>query len=390
MSAKTIPAYTNEEHSLLDRFRLNSKGMGKISFHIFTRAHPWYELKGQDDTFIFTTKERMKLGKKRGVISKPEEVEFLRQINAYVDTFYEEARKCGKRDISQTFDVALGIWKHRYPGKRHPPVGVEPDGCASDDPKEIRDRVRKAFLQYFILLTHFHDKTLAYARDSKEDFERIYYLHKKLWKMEWLPGWIGSHEFLGKPPSIIYDHTYANSLSVSEIATIVSLITLITPNMTYDPLVENDWKDDWGYFTHGYFLRAYLYHRCGLQLPTDTSHFKHNIQDESLICSLKENQWDRFRDVETILEKIFYYVADTGVWNPDYEEGLKVLEESCQVRDYMDGWWQDEELLTTTGTRKCDVVCRSFCITIYPTRNEREYEKHKEIVASLKVDIARS
>ncbi|RPA71342.1 hypothetical protein BJ508DRAFT_382065 [Ascobolus immersus RN42] len=365
--------YTPEEHLLLNRFRPNSTGIGYLSLEIFANTHFWYD--GKCDGYeaiiregkIFN-KDRSKLGKHNGVVSTTAEKDFLRRINQFVDTFYAKTREYGLRDITQHIEVVVcpaGGWLQRQSGCAVP--------AGSEDSQETKNAVRKALLQYLILTTHFHDKTLAYADANKAS--TVLKDQTKTWEKERADRW-ESCEFDRKSPPIVYDYTYANSLSIAELATIISLASPLTRALYQngeDGCEGDTWSDDWGYFGYCEFLRTYLARRCGFD-P------EHVAADEELLMSLEERNdeddegWvDEDDTWET--RKIFHEAVDTGFWRPGYSDKVQQLVQLASEANLSD-WSKNEELYTTNGTiGSSSLVKINACLDKSPTAREKEHEQ---------------
>ncbi|RPA80302.1 hypothetical protein BJ508DRAFT_377179 [Ascobolus immersus RN42] len=358
-----------ESVQLLDRFRLNESGMGYISLQTFANIHNYqdsYEYNEKKEVIRCIVAEdiiqlRKKFTVKPGVIRNKHELEFISKVHKYVDWMYKQTRNVGCRTPDQTLDFVLGDIEDDENETAGRAMRPRWDIKLEDDAEEVRARNRRGLIQFLILTTNFHSRRVMRARNDKVEAEIRRTEAEARWKaaFEERIGLTDTDRFHGSwettPKTnckVIYDYTYARTLSLSDLATVISVAVPITASFYRANSVSSADNCDGLYSCR--FIRTEIYERTGIEV--NGKEMFHDPQ-QVWVTGWNEPSGFVFRpEVDNELFLKLTSVTDGGAWVDDYKAKLEQLEDAAirhphswdLSRHPYHGFFE-HELYTTTG-----------------------------------------
>ncbi|RPA73163.1 hypothetical protein BJ508DRAFT_314062 [Ascobolus immersus RN42] len=281
-----------EEIKLLDRFRMNGEGMDFISSRIFMNIHECYDPDEECCFKLLKASEldyaRSKLGPKSGDLNNIDDWLLLDTIK----NFAEETLGLRRRIIRDRKGTEL---------------------LEGTDPEQVK-RLKKAHVQFMLLTTFFHDLALSSCDDRDETVVKSVE-SKKVWENAF-PNMMkcDMEKNFQAEPNVIYDYSYASSLSISELALVISVAGPITTRL-YSFVVCHQMCYHWEQIQDCWFLRHHLAHRCGLSTKKDQIVIRG--EDASTDASSLRG-----------LERIFTRAVDSDAWRKGCAGASQLLEET--------------------------------------------------------------
>ncbi|RPA80301.1 hypothetical protein BJ508DRAFT_327407 [Ascobolus immersus RN42] len=341
---------------LLDRFRLNGGGMGRISLEIFARIHI-HDLSVRYHQplaapFVVPaemTELRKLFGLTPGVIQNEHEVDFIQKILDYVNWMYATARELGIRSVEETEMYCASIHRRDFWNNvakytpdyqlecielgRQPPPGPRntwPDHDIEDQMCTI-SQVRKALFQFLILSTHYHSKEVLRGGSRGEAEGHRSVVESGLDEHNTVLG----DCWYNLPPDVtpLYDFTYIRTVSLPDLVKIISVCTPLT-NLFYRQYIPVQ------------FLRVEVAERTGIRIDVSADY----TNEEAIV---KHDP-----DVHDELFTRLVEATDAGAWTHGYFDKLEALEEAASR--LFDGWtdqrraefhdfFREENFYTTVG-----------------------------------------
>ncbi|RPA84864.1 hypothetical protein BJ508DRAFT_303264 [Ascobolus immersus RN42] len=219
--------HTKESIELLDRFRPGRLGMDRIQTAIFASFHSWIDQYQSFQCFEWTTdleNIRKGLGTTQGIVGSLEEALLVIRLEEYAAMLYKEARDFGYHTPLHDFTKVPPRSQYANDSLAQALLRIDMStpGDQTDDDPETRGMVRRALLQFMIMTAYYHDKSFAeeYRPAIKNDpilLRRCVDLKRYSWQF--------SVSRNSNPT--IYDCSYVRTLSVSDVATVLSVVAPI-------------------------------------------------------------------------------------------------------------------------------------------------------------------
>ncbi|RPA84865.1 hypothetical protein BJ508DRAFT_338831 [Ascobolus immersus RN42] len=315
--------HSTEALRLLDRFRPSPNGMGVLSVVIFAHFHSWID----EDQFFgcFAHAEeleeaRLGFGTEDGVVSNLAEARFLVELEAYVDMLYTEARWFGYRDTRNRVSKLppksnqdeKSLRRRKWVAET---LLVTPED--GNDDEETRERIRRSLFQFVLITTYFHDKSFSKQTviDGSRKVERIEAVEAYM-RQTWLSATESKEEGLEyQTPPTMYDYSYIKELSISDVATILSVAAPVV-NYLYNPPSNryrpyNDQKED---FRDLRVVRLFHLNRC-----VPPQYVVRYFDPEN-----PEDEFEKYTEARLFM-KTYKSAVGSGAWRDDYTDRVHEL-----------------------------------------------------------------
>ncbi|RPA84862.1 hypothetical protein BJ508DRAFT_303263 [Ascobolus immersus RN42] len=326
--------HTKESLELLDRFRPCPSGMGILSITIFASIHSWL---GEKDEFccFAPPKEientQRKLSRNAGVIGCLEDALFLVKLEDFMDMLYSKARLFGHRTPQHRVLDLPTRWEDyttsnasvsRYLENLR--TEMQTPGDETEDDSETRAMIRKALLQFMIITTHFHDKSFAEETMSElggDDEIGTLIRREDLSRRAWLSATRKKRRGCAySTPPTVYDLSYVQRLSISEIATILSVATPVIHSLYSPPPSESQSSfDSKAEFWDLRVIRRFHLNRC-----TPSVYVAPHAEYAT--------EMDEFAETEEADSFLYSYIwtVGAGAWRPEYRKKLADFEREVE------------------------------------------------------------
>ncbi|RPA74684.1 hypothetical protein BJ508DRAFT_332830 [Ascobolus immersus RN42] len=301
---------------LLDRFRPNEDGMGSVELAIFSYIHSPSE-RDDDGELLYEGfsnfpefyTECNQLSTVNGVVGNLADLLMLERIMDYASWFYLQARINGLRQDDGCLD-AFDMWNE------------EEDWIEweRENPAQYRMTLDAVF-HMLLLTTYFHDVHLALrsAEDATDTMLQEI-------QQTYVRSGDGKEQRFGrekpKAPQMIYDYTFAESLTVAQCAAAISLAYPVFLMDCWLSSITSAWCVWGGQLEALEYLRVYLGARCGLRIEDNDLRGDDDVYRENL---------KRWIPTKGGLRHDLGTLAGMGIWRDSFQEMSDRLEARVAV-----------------------------------------------------------